>query len=156
MEYKRDLLPATKKSKLRIIFGIILLVFSIIWISLKLIEDERISTFDWFYVILFTLNGIASVIDGLGYSLERFLGKAFIQIDHDLIRIKQDVFDKEQRAEWNDIVSLDYEPTKLIIQKRDHSILMITLSKLSYSDISEIKEIVFSLARDKEIKQKVG
>ncbi len=138
------------------IFGIILLVFSIIWISLKLIENERISTFDWFYVILFTLNGIASVIDGLGYSLERFLGKAFIQIDHDLIRIKQDVFDKEQRAEWNDIVSLDYEPTKLIIQKRDLSIQMITLSKLSYSDISEIKEIVFRLARDKEIKQKVG
>jgi len=49
MNYKKDLLQETKKSKLRLIIGILCFVISIFWIINRLIFNQIITSFDWVY-----------------------------------------------------------------------------------------------------------
>ena len=155
MEYKRDLLKENKKSKIRLIIGIAFFVISIFWIITKLLDSDLIKPFDWFYSGIFALNGVAHVLGGLGHSIERVFGKAFVLIDNKMIIIKLGVFEKEQKVDWRDIQSIDYKPNNFKIQKIDNSTKLISISKLNYSCISDIKEIISKLAESKEIKYSI-
>jgi hypothetical protein len=133
------------------VFGLTFLIIAFFWIFTRINNNETIKLFDWFYTAIFGLNGLVHIIAGLGYSIESIFGKAFIKIDNDNINIKLGIFEKEKKVNWKDILSIDYKPNNFKILKRDNSIQLFSISKLDYSCISEIKEIISRLAEDKKI-----
>lgn len=153
MELNRDLLKKEKKSIFRIVIGILFLLFSGIWIAGKIIDNETIRVFDWFYTGIFALNGIFHAIEGFGYSLLKFFGKAFIIINDELISIKREIMVKEQTIYWKDIKSIDYKLNKFLLKKNDDSILTLDLTKIDYSLKNEIKEIIDHIANIKNLKK---
>jgi hypothetical protein len=152
MEYKRDLLRNNEKSIIRLIFGIAFCLGSILWILVRLAENDFIRIFDWFYSGIFALNGLIHIFAGLGTSMERFFGKAFVHIDNEMIDIKLGVFEKEYKIKWEEIKSIECKSVDLTIQKLDNSSIFFPLSKLAYSDVIAIKGIVSKLADSKYIK----
>ena len=151
MEYERDLLKNNNKSIVRLILGIAFIVISVLWITVRDADNELIRSFDWFYSGFFTLTGVAHILLGLGISIQKFFGKAFIRIDNDLIDVKLGLFEKEQKIFWHDIQSIEYKSFNFKIQKQNNTSI-ISISNLDYPSISEIKNIMTKLADKKEIK----
>jgi len=152
MELKRDLLKKEKKSIFRIVIGILFLLFSGIWIVDRIIDNETIRVFDWFYTGTFALNGIFHTIEGFGYSVVKFFGKAFVLINDDLISIKREIMVKEQTIYWKDIKSIDYKLNKFLLELNDDTILTIELTKFDYALKNEIKGIIDHIANNKNLK----
>lgn len=152
MEYKRDLLQGNKRSNFRWIFGIAMVGMSIFWIISKGLGKDILGPFDWLYSALFGLSGIVHIMAGFGHPVERFFGKAFVHIDYQVISIKSGVFSKEQKADWPEIVSIEFKPNQFMIHKQDTSTQIISLSKLDFACISDIKAIVLTIADSNAIK----
>jgi len=151
MKYSKDLLKKRKKSKVNMAFGLFVIFIAITWIPLHLIEKVSISGFDWPYMFIFLLNGLSLFMTGYGYSLDRIIGKAFIEIDNQVIRMKTDIFDKEKSISWDNINSIEYKPSKFIVAKKDKTKLILTISKLEYIEIQEIKNVISDIANKKKI-----
>jgi hypothetical protein len=151
MEYKRDLLKNTDKSILRVIFGILFCAISILWIIARLADNESIRLFDWFYSGIFVLLGLTHIFAGRGISIESFFGKAFVHIDKEMIDIKLGVFEKEYKIDWREIKSIDCKSGDFTIQKLDNSSIFFPVSKLGYSNVISIKDIISKLAESKDI-----
>lgn len=151
MDFKRDLLKVTKKSKFRVIVGVLFLAIAILWITTRFIDNELIRRFDWLYTVLFGLNGVVHILGGMGFSFERLLGKAFIEIDSKSINMKLGAFEKEHKINWQDIKSINYKPNVFKISQLDDKIQLIKISKLDFLSISEIKEVISKIAADKNV-----
>jgi len=151
MNYSKNLLKGRKKSTFAIVVGILFFIVAISWIPVRLTENGSVSGFDWFYMIIFLLNGLSQTMAGLGYSIDSLVGKAFIEIDNQIIRLKTGPFDKEQSITWDEIHSIDYKLNKLMITKNNRTKLNLTMSKLEYSVIQEIKNVISEIANKKEI-----
>ena len=146
MELKRDLFVIQKKSVFRIILGIIFLMLSLAWLVNRETNDQIIRPFDWLFLGVFVMNGVVHSIEGLGFSLARLFGKAFILIDHERIVIKTGVFAKEQNVSWQVIKSIAHKPVRCQIARNNGSSVILNLSKLDYSLIKEIKSSINNIA----------
>ena len=151
MEIKKNLLRNEKKSYLRFIIGICFFVMSIIWIALRIKQEQEISLFDWFYFGIFTLNGISHSIGSFGFRIEQLFGKAFILINKEKISMKLKVLEKEQTVFWSEIEEINYHLNKIQIHKTDNTILTFNLSELDYAFKNEIKEFLKRIATEKQI-----
>ncbi len=151
MELKRDLLKKEKKSIFRIVLGVLFFVVSGVWIADKILDNQIIRPFDWCYSGIFALNGIVYSIAGLGFSIAKLFGKAFILIDNDRISIKPRIIDKEQNIYWKDIKAIDYKHNIFRVRNVDNTSMTLDLSKFDYSLKNEIKEIIDCLAKDKNL-----
>jgi len=152
MEYKKDLLKNNGKSIFRLILGIFFCAISILWIIARLADNELVRLFDWFYSGIFTLIGLTHIFGGLGISIERFFGKAYVHIDNEMIAIKLGVFEKEYKIEWEEIKSIECKSVDFTIQKLDKSSIFFPISKLDYFNVIGIKDIVSKLAESKDIR----
>lgn len=152
MEYKKDLLQHHARSIFRLLLGIAFCLISILWMIARSADNEEIRLFDWFYSGIFTLIGLSHVFEGLGISIERFFGKAFVQIDNEKINIKLGVFEKEYNIAWHEIKSIECKSADITIQKLDNTTVFFSISKLDYSSITGIKEILSKLADSKDIR----
>ncbi len=151
MDYSKDLLKKRKKSKFAIILSILFYVLAISWIPIRLIEKNSVSGFDWFYTVIMFLNGLSQTMAGLGYSVERLIGKAYIKIDNQVIKIKSGAFNREQSINWDEINLIDYKASNFIITKNDKTVFKLTMSKLEYSVIQEMKNVIDEIAKSKKI-----
>lgn len=152
MEYKKDLLGHHAKSIFRLVLGIAFCLISILWMIARSAENGEIRLFDWFYSGIFTLIGLSHIFEGLGISIERFFGKAFVHIDNERIDIKLGAFEKEYNFGWHEIKSIECKSADFTIQKLDNSTVFFPISKLDYSSITGIKEILSKLADSKDIR----
>jgi len=155
MEYKKDLLKKSDKSIFRLILGISMCVISILWIVARLAENDLIRPFDWVYSGIFALSGVTHILTGLGISIESFFGKAFVYIDNEMIDIKLGVFEKEYKIDWQDVKSIEYKLGDFTIQQLDNSSIFFPISKLDYSSIIGIRNIMSKLAESKDIRYKI-
>ena len=151
MNYTRDLLKEKKKSTFRVIIGILFFVISIFWIQNIFKAGHSLEPFDWFYSAILLLNGIVHILGGLGYSVERLIGKAYIKINSEFIKVKPGIFEKETEINWNDIDSIDYIPNVFKIHKQDKTTQLLSISKLDYSIISDIKNVISEIAKVKKL-----
>lgn len=151
MEFKKNLLKKDKKSVFRIILGILFFVFSIIWITDRIMDNLTIRAFDWLYTGVFALNGLVHTLEGFGFSIARLFGRAFVLINNDRISIKTGIFDKEQNIYWNSIKTINYKINKYQFQNIDNTKMILDLSKLNDALKNEIREIVDCIAKDKNI-----
>lgn len=152
MEYKRDLLKNTDKSTFRLLTGIFFCATSVLWIIARVADNELIRLVDWFFSGIYVLIGLTHILTGRGISIERFFGKAFVHIDNEMIDIKLGVFEKEYKIDWQEIKSIECKLGNFTVQKLDNSSVFFPISKLDYSNVIGIKDIVSRLAESKKIK----
>jgi hypothetical protein len=155
MDLKIDLLKKPKKSLFRIILGILIFLLAIGWIIIRVIKNRSVTPFDWIYSGIFSLNGVFYAIEGLGYSFERFFGKAYILINLECISLKITVYEKEQYINWDEIKSIDYKLNRFEIKKKDNTNMVLNLSRLDYISINEIKKIINDIAKEKNIQASI-
>ena len=151
MNYSVDLLSFRTKSKFVLVLGILLVLVAIGWFIAIWVRKGSASFFDWLFFILLLLNGLLQISQGLGNPIERLFGKAFVRINSQEISIKTGVFDKKQTVKWSEIHSISYKPANFIITKKDNSTYRLSMAKLGYSLIKEIKNVVSNIANDKNI-----
>jgi hypothetical protein len=151
MEFKKDLLKKEKKSVFRIIFGLLFIIISIIWITDRIIENLTIRSSDWLYSSIFALNGVVHMIEGFGFSIVRLFGKAFVLINNEQISIKPGILDKKQNIYWKSIKAIDYKLNKFQVQNIDNTSMTLDLSKIDYPVKNDIREIIDCIAKEKKI-----
>ncbi len=151
MEYSVDLLSFRTKSKFVLTLGILLVLSAIGWFIAIWVRKGSVSLFDWLFFILLLLNGLLQTSNGLGNPIERLFGKAFVKINSRTISIKTGVFDKKQTVKWSDIRLISYKPANFVITKKDNSTCKLSMSKLDYSVIQDIKRVMNNIANDKNI-----
>jgi hypothetical protein len=152
MEYYRNLLKNNQKSLFRLILGILLVIGSIYIIADRIVDKGSIRAFDWSFSAIFALNGLMHIFLGLGTTIERFFGKAFIEIDTNTINIKLGVFKKAQRIDWQDIQVIGFAPHSFNFQMKDGSTQLLPVTKLDDLCISDVKKILSEIADTKKIK----
>lgn len=152
MELKIDLLRSQAKSPYKKWLGVLFVIFGISWTILKLVMGEPVGFFDWIYSVVFILNGVIHLVEGTqGRTIDSYFGKAYVEVDSKLIRVKPRVFAKEQSISWTEISSLEERPASIIAIKTNGSLAHIDLSKLGYTVKSELKKAVAEVARYKKI-----
>ncbi|MFO8021061.1 MAG: hypothetical protein R6U65_01240 [Perlabentimonas sp.] len=149
MELKKDLLEKEKRSIYKIFVGLLFMVFPTIWITDRITDNLTIRPFDWLYAGIFALNGVFHITSGFGISIISLFGKAFIIINNNQISIKPDIFSKEQIINWVDIKTIEYKLNKYIIQRTDNTSFILDLSKLNYALKSDVKNIINTIAMEK-------
>lgn len=151
MEYIKDLNKGLKKSKPALVFAFLAYLIAILWIPFRFHERGSFSWFDLGYSLIIAVNGLSLTLTGLGSSIDRLFGKAFIKINSEVIIKKIGAFEKEQRIDWSDIKTIDYKPTNFLITRNDNSTYKLTMTKLEYSVIQEIKNVISKIGADKNI-----
>lgn len=152
MEYFKDLNKALKKSKTALVFAGIAYLVAILYVPLMIHAKGTFSWFDLGYSLLMVINGLSLTLSGTGRnSIDSLFGKAFIKINNDVIIKKIGAFEKEHRIDWSDIKSIDYKLNNFLITKNDNSIIKFTMTKLEYSVIQEIKDIIAKIGAEKNI-----
>ena len=151
MELNKDLTRTPEKSRWGIAYGIFFLVFLCFWIIYRITQKETFGIIECLFFGVMFLTPIRSIIEGMGISIERLIGKAYILINSELISLKSSVFDKEQLIYWDDIKSIEYRPYKFIIQKTDYTDVIIQLVKFSFILKNEIRDTVGCIAKEKNI-----
>lgn len=151
MELKKDLLIPTKKSKFRVILGILFVVLSASWIALRIIDDQIIRPFDWIYSGVFALTGLAHALDGFGISFLALFFKAFLSIDTERISVKLGVFAKEFNLDWMEVQSINYTLNKFQFMQKDGHIKIMDVSTLDYTSKNELKSVIQDIALSKQI-----
>ena len=150
MEIYKDFLRI-EKSKLRIVFGVLMIIFSIIIIPVKEVASEELSFLDWGLVVVFALNGILHITEGIGFSSNKLFGKAFILINNEKITIKTNVFAKEKTIYWSEIKTISYKINNYSFVTKNEKLLTLNLSKLDYFLVKNIKESVNVLAKKNKL-----
>lgn len=151
MEYSIDLLKTRKKTIITSVIGVLILLVALAWIPVRWIGDGLVTSYDWVYFIIMLLNGLSLINLGLGNPIERLFGKAYIEINNQIIRVKAGVFEKEQNIKWSEINSIDYKSGDFVIIKKDNSVYNLSVSKLEYIQLQEVKDIINDIANDKNI-----
>lgn len=142
----------TQKSKIRIGFGIVAILFSILWFLFSLAEKESIKVFDWVFFIFYITLGLANIIEGTGVSLIGLIGaKAYININDDEIHIKQNAFKKGRTIKWNEIQTIEYKSAQYKITKNDNSSIILEIPTDSYNRVQSMKETIKSFTIGKGI-----
>lgn len=151
MEYSIDLLNLRNKSIFSLVVGILIFLWTLVWFIVSLTGNSSVTFFDLTYFVLMLLNGLLITNLGLGNPIERLFGKAFIEINNQIIRVKTGVFDNEQSVEWSEINSVNYNSGIFIITKKDSSIYHLSVSKFEYKQLQEVKGVINNIASDKSI-----
>ena len=153
MELKIDLLEKRRKSNLRIAFGILCILLAGIWVILGIIkkEDTELLFLRTLNGFLYVLWGMFFLIEGFGYPLGRFFGKAYILINSESISLKTSIYGKKQFVNWNEIKSMEYKLNKFKIQKTDDTTVFISLADFEYLLKQEIKKTINCIAKEKNI-----
>jgi hypothetical protein len=146
MELKIDLLKNCETPISYIAMGVICIVIAV------LVAVMGNNTLFW---ICFGGMGLNFIAIGLGFSMDRLFGKAYISIDSDLISLKADIYHKAQSIYWNEIKSIDYKTHQVIIEKIDNTTVILNLSKFSYPLKREIKETIDCIAKEKKIQSTI-
>ena len=151
MEYSKDLLQTTQKPKWAGFMGVLSLLLALAWLPVQWIEKNSLSGFDGVFTLVFLFNGMALIMAGKGKSLERIFGKAYLKLNDQEIILKPGIFDKERRIPWEELGKLDYKPNRYEFGLKNGERVKLSLVRLNYDDIQELKRMIKTLAEQKSI-----
>ena len=155
MEYYKNLLTKRKTSKVQIIFGVLFIILSCLWIFVKKYEGKPIVGFDWFYSIIFFLNGIVNILEGKGIQINKIFGDAFIRITEKEIIYKPKTISKAIRLSWEEISEIMLKTSQIEILGNDNKNIELQYNKLDYTSVVEIKDLIANIAQTKKVLIKV-
>ncbi|MBU0472846.1 MAG: hypothetical protein KKF62_01650 [Bacteroidetes bacterium] len=141
------------KSKSRIIFGVLFILLGITNLYL-LLNKEEIGTLEIMNLVLFPLVGLFHIFDGLGSKMKDKLGKRFIRINEKEITFKYDFFGKAFELEWGNIKSICIKYASLEFTTKNNTREKISIARLDYKQIREIKEYIKSISKNMNIEEK--
>jgi hypothetical protein len=151
MEYSKDLLQTAQKPKWAGFMGVLSLLLALAWMPVQWIEKNSLSGFDGVFTLVFLINGVSLIMAGKGYSLERIFGKAYLKLNDQALILKPGIFDKERHIPWEELGKLDYKPNRYEFGLKNGERVKLSLVKLNYDDIQELKRVIKTLAEQKNI-----
>ena len=151
MELKIDLIPKAKKSKFTLLMGVIGIILALLYFVFIIHKKQD----DWILylpMMLYMLAlGASGILSGLGYSVEKLFGSAYVQIDDQHIAIKPGVRKKELSILWSRIKSMEYKTNWFHITQTDGSISKFSLSDLEFKVLIEARDAIRLIAAEKGI-----
>jgi len=151
MELNIDLIPKRKRSNFALAMGVIAIILSITYFSLRLHGDKEKSNTFLPMTLYMLLYGIFGILNGLGYSVEKFFGSAYVHIDHEHIAIKPGVWTKEESIPWNHIKSMEYKTNWFKITDLNGISSKLILSDLEFKVLIETRDTINFIAAEKGI-----
>jgi hypothetical protein len=151
MELNIDLLPKRKRSNFTLIMGLISIAFPIIYYITSMLEDKELSGSFLPMMIYLGINGINLIVSGLGFSMEKLFGTAYVQVDDERIAIKTGVWKKVQSSNWSEIKSMEYKTNWFKFNYMDGSSSTLRLSVLEFKVLVETKNVIYAIAAEKGI-----
>ncbi len=149
MELKIDLIQYRKKSTFTLVMGIIGVVLPIMYLVAQGFKDGE-SSFSLMPIMAYMfVSGILQILNGLGFTWERYFGSAYVQVNNDLIAIKTGVWKKVQVFHWDKIKSLTYKTNWFEVCTSDGSTSKLLLSELEFKTLIETREAIIFIASEK-------
>lgn len=102
-------------------------------------------------MIYLLVYGIFGIFNGLGYSVEKFFGSAYVHIDDEHIAVKSGVWSKVKTFNWCQIKSLEYKTNWYKITDLNGITSNLILSDLEFKVLIETRDSINSIAAEKEI-----
>ena len=151
MELNIDLIPKRKRSNFTLAMGVIAIILTITYFIIRMQGDKEKSISQMPMMLYLFVYGILGILNGLGYSVEKFFGSAYVQIDEERIAVKTGVWSKEQSILWNQIKSMEYKTNWFKIINLDDSSFKLALSDLEFKVLIETKNTINLIAAEKGI-----
>ena len=151
MELKIDLIPKIKRSNFTLAMGIVGVAFAVTYLVIILHESRQNWIFQWMMMIYMLVLGSKGIIAGLGYSVEKFFGSAYIHINDEHIAIKSGIRTKVQSIDWNQIKSMEYKSNWFKINSIDGFSSKFSLSDLEFKVLIEARDAILVIAAEKGI-----
>ena len=149
MELYIDLIPKRKRSNFTLAMGVIAIVFCMIYFTLRIHgKKDKSDTFLPMTLYMF-VYGIFGILNGLGYSVEKFFGSAYVHIDDEHIAIKTGVWTKVKSLRWSQIKSLEYKTNWYKIIDLNGIPSKLILSELEYKVLVETRDAINLIATEK-------
>ena len=149
MEFKVDF-NALPKSRVRYYGGAVLLVGSL------LLLIYSIKTFEIFYIVYSLFLSAMSFVhmyEGKGKSTTSLFGKRFLYIDEEKIEFKPQIFEESTVVYWDEIESVDFKTSKIIISTKNKQNVEIDYAKLSYEIVQRLKEVLRAIEKKKHLSE---
>ena len=147
MDFKVDFneLP---KSKNRYYFGFVLLLFSFIILIYSIYTSNFLLTSYFFFLSLMSLGHI---YEGSGKSMRSLFGERFLKVDEEKIEFKEESRGQSKSLYWDNVESIKFATTKIVINSKEDSKIEIEYGKLSYTVVQQLKETLATIGKEKEI-----
>lgn len=151
MELKIDLLPKKRRSSFTLLMGLISIALPIIYFITCKLDAEEVSGSFLPIMVYLGLNGINGIVSGLGYSIEKLFGTAFVHIDEKRIVVKTKILAKGQTILWSEIKSLEYKTNWFKIIDINNQSSKLLLSDLEFKVLAETRDAINFIATEKGI-----
>lgn len=125
------------------LIGILLMTVAIV----RLVKDVEDESFNRSLVVFLFGYGLFNVIQAAVSNV----GKAYIAVDSEQIKIKPKISKKEQSFEWTRIENIEFKLNNIIVSLRDKSIETINLSSIDYRPRKELTGFIIDAAKEKGI-----
>ncbi len=138
------------KSKYKLYLGYFSLSFSLILLYYSI---QTLQTLPGLYFIFFFVQGISSLVEGKGKSINSFWGERFLRIDDEKIEYKLKSRKPATIIYWDDVENIEFSTSKVIIKVKGKDEEQIEYGEFSYSSVQKLKESINSIAKTKGILQ---
>lgn len=140
------------KNNIRIGFGLLTIAFAIGNFWLQWSNRGTADAFDFLYFFIFILLGYLYASMGMGKNPLSFLGKSFLFIDDQHIKLKATLFGKEIITLWDDVNQVQIKANTIVLFLPNSNTLEIGTDKMTDEDLRLCKSTLINLCKTKEIK----
>jgi len=95
--------------------------------------------------------GLGNIFEGSGKSMSSLLGERFLKVDEEKIEFKEKSRMQSKSIYWNDIESIKFATTKIVINSKENDKTEIEYGKLSYTMVQQLKETLATIGKEKEV-----
>jgi len=145
MELKIDF-NKVPKSKYRYYLGFVMLIFSIIVFFYSIYASNL---FFILYSLFFSIMSFSHIFEGSGKSINSIFGERFLKVDEDKIEFKEKSRRQSKTIYWNNIESINFATTKVVVNSKENQKIEIEYGKLSYVIVQQLKETLLAIEKQK-------
>ncbi len=140
-----NLIKKYPRNTFRIVMGFLLLGAVAFFII------KQGDSFTGTHLTIFTLAGVYYLLMGFGINPITFWGKAYIKINNKDIEIKPSLFAKATTLDWDTIKEVQIKVTGIRFLFKDATAHELDYQKLDDKSVSELKQALISICKEKNI-----
>lgn len=140
------------KSKLKLVFGLLMILLSVVNLIYYLNKGE-IRTIEIMNLVLLPIVGLFQIFDGSGKIFKDLIGKRFFHLSEKELLVKYRFFESGIKIEWKNLKSICLKYASVEFTKNDDSTEIVSLARLNYQQIKEIKSFIKTIAVKYNIKE---
>jgi hypothetical protein len=147
MELKVDF-NQVPKSKNRYYLGFVMLIFSLI---LFIYSIYTLNFFFISYFFFFSIMSFSHIYESSGKSINSLFGERFLQVNEEKVEFKEKSRKQSKTIYWDNIESIKFATTMILIKSKEDSKIEIEYGKLSYTTVQQLKETLSTLGKGKKV-----